>query len=118
MFNMFGKQSRINREINTIDTMITMHCHDMHNTRDVLCNDCQALLEYARERLGKCPYQEQKPTCAKCPIHCYKPEMREKVREVMKYSGPRMVYRHPVQAIRHFVDGRRKEPPPDTTRMD
>ena len=107
---MLSKQSRIDREKKTIETMITMHCHDQHRTRGSLCQDCQDLLEYATERLDKCPYQEQKPTCAKCPVHCYKLEMREKVRAVMKYSGPRMAYRHPVQAIKHFVDGRKKLP--------
>jgi len=111
MFNMFGKQSRIDREKKTIQTMIRMHCHDMHDTEDAFCNDCQDLLEYAGKRLDKCTYQQQKPTCDKCPVHCYAPDMREKIRSVMRYSGPRMVYLHPVQAIRHLVDGRKKLPP-------
>ncbi|NQT72162.1 MAG: nitrous oxide-stimulated promoter family protein [Chloroflexi bacterium] len=111
MFNMFSKQSRIDREIKTVETMITMYCHDLHSSNNKLCDDCQQLLDYARERLEKCPFREEKPTCAKCPIHCYKPEMREKVRSVMRYAGPRMAYRHPVQAIRHLVNGRKKELP-------
>jgi hypothetical protein len=36
--------------------------------------------------------------------------MRERIRNVMRYSGPRMVYRHPVLALFHMVDGRRKKP--------
>ncbi len=107
---MASSRPRMRREKKTIETMIRMYCHDMHDTEDALCKDCQCLLEYAGERLDKCLYQEQKPTCDKCPVHCYKPEMRQKVREVMKYSGPRMVYRHPVQAIRHLVNGRKKLP--------
>ena len=99
--------ARMKREKKTIETMINMHCHDIHGTGDKLCDDCHQLLEYAQDRLDKCPYQEEKPTCSKCPIHCYKPNMREKVRDVMKYSGPPMTYRHPIQAIRHFIDGRR-----------
>ncbi len=107
---MAGNRSRMDREKKTIKTMINMHCHDRHNTGNAACDDCRQLLNYARERLDKCPYQEEKPTCAKCPIHCYKPEMREKVRSVMKYSGPRMTYRHPIQAVRHLVDGRKRSP--------
>ena len=57
-----------------------------------------------------CPFGEGKTTCARCPVHCYRKDMREKIRQVMRYSGPRMVYRHPVMAARHLMDGRRKEP--------
>ena len=46
------------------------------------CPDCSELLDYATSRLDKCPLQEDKPTCAKCPIHCYKPFMREKIRNI------------------------------------
>ena len=63
------------------------------------------LLAYARVRLDKCRYGTEKPTCANCPTHCYKPAMRERVREVMRYSGPRMLRKHPVLAVAHLVDG-------------
>ena len=56
------------------------------------------------------PFHEGKTTCANCPAHCYKPEMREKIRKVMRYAGPRMIYRHPILALLHIIDGRRKEP--------
>ena len=56
------------------------------------------------QRIDRCPYQEDKPTCAKCPIHCYKPAMRERVRQVMRYAGPRMLLYHPVLAISHYID--------------
>ena len=61
-------------------------------------------------RLDKCPFLEGKTTCANCPVHCYKSDMREKVREVMRYSGPRMTLRHPILAVFHLIDGLRKEP--------
>jgi hypothetical protein len=68
-------------------------------------------LDYARTRLRKCPFQEGKTTCAKCPIHCYKPDRREKIRAVMRYAGPRMLVRHPILALLHLiVDNWRKEP--------
>ncbi|MFH0942310.1 MAG: nitrous oxide-stimulated promoter family protein [Chloroflexota bacterium] len=99
--------SRIARESKTIEAMVSLYCRSHHQPRG-LCLECAALLDYALARLKKCKFQEDKPTCAKCPVHCYKPDMREKTRAVMRYSGPRMIYRYPVLALRHIVDGRRK----------
>jgi hypothetical protein len=59
-------------------------------------------------RIDKCPFQAEKPTCANCPIHCYKKDRREEVREVMRYAGPRMLLRHPVLAVLHQLDGKRR----------
>ncbi len=99
------------RERKTLEAMISMYCGDLHReTGPELCSECSELVEYARARLGKCPFQEEKTTCAKCPVHCFKPAMREKVRAVMRYAGPRMVYRHPVMAFFHYLDSFRKEP--------
>jgi hypothetical protein len=63
------------------------------------------LCEYAIRKIERCPYHEAKPVCAHCPIHCYQDGMRTQIRQVMRYSGPRMLLRHPVLAIRHLVDG-------------
>ena len=68
-------------------------------------------LDYARKRLAGCPYGPEKPTCVNCHIHCYGPRQREAMRVVMRHSGPRMLWRHPVLAIAHLVDGRRRAPP-------
>lgn len=107
------KSKFIKIEYKTLEAMIGLYCRGLHGTtkRDV-CADCGKLLAYAKARINKCPYQEQKPTCAKCPIHCYKPAMRGKVRNVMRYAGPRMLNHHPLLAIRHLLHGRRKTPPP------
>jgi hypothetical protein len=67
-------------------------------------------LEYALKALKKCPFQEGKTTCAKCPVHCYQQDKREKIRAVMRYAGPRMIYRHPTLAVFHIIDSRRKAP--------
>jgi hypothetical protein len=101
---------RMAREYRTVEAMIDLYCHSLHAPLDGLCAECEALRAYARQRLQKCPFQEGKTTCAKCPIHCYKPEKREQIRTVMRYAGPRMLYRHPVLALRHMADGLRKEP--------
>jgi len=87
--------------------MIRLFCRSHHGGR-VLCADCQALDGYAARRLDGCPYGDGKPTCLHCPIHCYTPARREQIRQVMRWAGPRMLWRHPVLAIRHLLDGRRK----------
>jgi len=100
---------RIRREKRTISIMIGMFCHDHHDAAGGgLCAQCDALHAYAMHRIDKCPYCLAKPTCANCPIHCYKPDRREEVRRVMRYAGPRMLKRHPVLAILHTIDGFRK----------
>ncbi|MCJ7605713.1 MAG: nitrous oxide-stimulated promoter family protein [Dehalococcoidales bacterium] len=89
--------------------MIGDYCR-AHHPAEHPCEECRELTGYALERLEKCPYGEGKTTCAKCPVHCFRPEMREKIRTVMRYAGPRMTCRHPLVAIRHLLDSRRKEP--------
>ncbi len=106
---MVKKQPRIARESKTIALMIALYCRGHHGGGG-LCAECRGLLDYAQARLDKCPFQEGKTTCAKCPVHCYQPSMRERVRQVMRYSGRRMMYRHPLLAVSHFIDGLRREP--------
>ncbi len=98
------------RERKTISAMVRLYCQDHHWEGAELCSGCAGLLDYALERLDSCPFREGKTTCTKCPVHCYRPDMRERVREVMRYAGPRMLRRHPILALRHLLDGRRKKP--------
>jgi hypothetical protein len=105
-----GEQRRMARERETVEAMIGLYCHGQHGSNGQLCGECQALRDYAWQRLEKCPFEEGKTTCAKCPIHCYKPEQRASIRAVMRYAGPRMLLRHPVLALLHLLDGLRKEP--------
>ena len=69
-------------------------------------SECNELHTYAMSRLERCPFGQEKPTCATCQIHCYKPQLRERIREVMRFAGPRMLWRHPILAIRHVLDRR------------
>ncbi len=73
-------------EFKTVKAMVEVYCKDHHGTKGELCAECRELLEYAEVRLDRCPYGEDKPTCNKCPIHCYKPEPKEQMRLVMRYS--------------------------------
>ena len=108
-FYMFSSL-RMQREASTIEAMIRIYCRHHHHGKKTPCEECVKLLAYARKRLAKCPFQEKKTTCGKCPIHCYKPAMRERVRVVMRYAGPRMLFRHPFMAVLHSLDGLRKKP--------
>ncbi|OPX40954.1 MAG: hypothetical protein B1H13_04710 [Desulfobacteraceae bacterium 4484_190.3] len=95
--------SKMEVESRTAEAMIEIFCHGQHGSKEGLCSECRELLDYVVKRLEKCPFQEDKPKCAKCPVHCYKPDMREKIRAVMKYAGPRMLYRHPVLSGAHYL---------------
>jgi hypothetical protein len=102
---LFSKTHRLERERRTIQVMIQLYCRGNHQSHGDLCPACQQLSVYAMQRLEKCPFQAAKPTCARCPIHCYKPAMRQQVRQVMRFAGPRMLLRHPLLAILHTLDG-------------
>lgn len=90
------------REKRLIPEMIRMHCHAKQHTKGQdLCPECKELLDYALFRLEKCPFKENKTFCSFCKVHCYRPEMRERIREVMRWSGPRLTFTHPAYAFRH-----------------
>ncbi len=98
-------------EEQTIRAMVEIYCQAHHEPASGrLCEQCQELFEYAQARLGKCPFAAEKPVCAKCPIHCYRPAMRNQIRDVMRFAGPRMALRHPVLALAHLIQKRRPAP--------
>lgn len=88
-------------EIKTIQVMVNLFCRDHHHGSPP-CEQCLELLEYTMERVKQCPLQEQRTTCGKCHVHCFKPSMQKKIREVMRYAGPRMLKTHPVLAAKHM----------------
>lgn len=99
---------RIRRERKTVETMIGMYCRKHHSVKQGICADCESLRSYAMARIDRCPLKDNKPTCANCTVHCYKSDMREKVRMVMRFAGPRMIYTHPILAVMHIIDGKIK----------
>ncbi|MBD5257833.1 MAG: nitrous oxide-stimulated promoter family protein [Barnesiella sp.] len=101
---------RIIREQTTVATMIRMYCHGHHHPSDPgLCRECSELLDYAINRLSRCPHGDGKPTCRNCTIHCYSPSMRVRISKVMRWSGKRMIFRHPLVAIRHMLTMSRRK---------
>jgi len=99
--------SHLERERTTISKMVGIYCKAHHGSNG-LCDECAVFMDYAEVRLEKCPYGEDKPTCSNCPVHCYKESYRDQAKEIMRYAGPRMLLRHPVLTITHYIDGRRK----------
>jgi hypothetical protein len=100
---------RIEQEIKTIGIMIDIYCRHHHGS-DKLCKSCQELYSYVHQRTRKCTFGEDKPACGKCQIHCFKPNMKAIIRDVMKFSGPKMIYSHPILAIRHLIATSRETP--------
>lgn len=95
--------NRIDKEKEIITLMIKLYCKKKHGgSNRELCNECRELEEYAHKRLTYCKFGNEKSSCKKCPIHCYKKDMKEKVKEVMKFSGPRILIYNPKEYIRHI----------------
>ncbi|HOX42457.1 MAG TPA: nitrous oxide-stimulated promoter family protein [Myxococcota bacterium] len=99
---------RLRRELATVRAMLALHCRAAHGSRRGLCAECEELWGYVQARVGRCPFRADKPTCQRCTVHCFKPERREQIRRVMRFAGPRMLWRHPLLAILHLLDGRRR----------
>ncbi|MGF1723909.1 nitrous oxide-stimulated promoter family protein [Photobacterium nomapromontoriensis] len=96
-------------EFKTIQAMVAIYCQDHHQTH-ALCTKCQDFLEYTHTRLDRCPYGENKPTCKECPIHCYKADYKQRSLQIMRYAGPKMLFRHPLLAIRHLLSAKKAVP--------
>ena len=100
-----SKMTKIEKEKQTIKLMIDIYCKKKHgNKSGELCEECAELLEQAHKRLTYCKFGEEKSTCSRCPIHCYKKDMKEKIKDVMKFSGPRLIIYKPSEVIRHALN--------------
>lgn len=95
------------KEKDVVGRMITIYCRSKHKSGKELCEDCKNLNAYAMQRLERCPFGEEKPTCGTCKIHCYKKDMRERIRTVMRFAGPRMFFIHPIAAVKHIIRERK-----------
>ncbi len=93
---------KIGREKWVVSRMIALYCRRCEgNAR--LCDSCRELEAYAHRRLDGCRYGADKPSCKRCPTHCYAPKWREQIRIVMRYAGPRMILYYPLAALRHIA---------------
>ena len=97
------------KEQQVVSKIIELYCRKKHKTKGEICPDCQVLKNYAELRISKSPFMETKTFCSNCKVHCYKPQMREKIREVMRFSGPRMIFYHPIMAIVHLIESNKEK---------
>jgi hypothetical protein len=104
------KDRRLAREWKTMSAMIVIYCRGSHGTNGALCEECQKFSNYAANRLDRCRFGPEKPTCANCPVHCYQKQHRDQVKVIMRYAGPRMLWHHPILSLFHWLDGYRKAP--------
>ena len=91
----------VQREMRTIEAMTRIYCR--HHHHQDLCKECGTVLTYAFARIEKCLFGPEKPACNKCTVHCYSPAMKEEVKKIMHFSGPKMIYRHPIMALIHII---------------
>jgi hypothetical protein len=101
-------KNRRENEKEIVGEMINIYCKGNHNKKTI-CLECQGVLIYANTRIDNCPFMENKPFCSNCKIHCYKPEMREKICKVMRYSGRKILFYHPIMAIRHIIESKKEK---------
>ena len=92
---------RIGKEKRMVEFMTGLYCRHVHGA-DNLCGECAEVLAYAHDRLDRCPYGDEKKSCRRCSIHCYRPDMRLKIKTIMRYSGPRMFFFAPLESLRHL----------------
>ena len=98
------------REQDSISKMIAIYCNKHHNLSQSLCDDCINISEYAAKCISLCPYGPDKPVCGKCPSNCFRGDMYGKMVKIMRFAGPRMLYKHPFLTARHILDAFKKPP--------
>lgn len=98
---------KITAERKVVNLMIDLYYKKKYKGK--LENEYLELKTYVNLRLNKCPFGDNKTFCSNCKIHCYNKEMQQKIKEVMRYSGPRMLMYHPVVAIKHLIESRKEK---------
>jgi len=104
---MKSESKRRKREQVTVEKMINIYCKETHKHQNERCEDCEKLYKYSSRKIEECILGENKSICARCKIHCYKTDMREAIKKVMRYSGPKMMIKHPLLTVYHIIDSRR-----------
>jgi hypothetical protein len=98
----------VEKDIQVLREFIQIYCDTEHKDRAKtkkdgvnLCDECRETLQYAKWRREVCP-QNPKPTCKNCKIHCYKPEQRAKIKEIMRHSGMTLIKRGRIDLLFHY----------------
>lgn len=95
--------TKLERDYKTIEVMLNRYCKTEHGSKHgELCEECAESLAYSKQRLDRCKFGEEKPTCAKCSIHCYKKSEKFKFIDIMRKTRVWMLFRHPILTYYHF----------------
>ena len=103
------EKGALKREAKLLSAMVLAYCKKNHGSES-LCDECREFLTFALTRLACCPFGENKPTCLKCKIHCYRAEEKETARQIMREQGPRMLLRHPILTAEHLIKNMKEAP--------
>ena len=90
-------EKKRDREKKVISEMVKLYC------KRELCDECKEVLNYSLKRIDNCKFMETKTFCSNCKAPCYSPKMKEKVKQIMKFSGPRILFHHPLLVISHML---------------
>ncbi|KAF0249083.1 MAG: hypothetical protein FD167_1507 [bacterium] len=101
---MFLLGERLERENKTIKAMIEIYCKKNHKSNIGSCSECRQIYDYASYRITRCPHKDNKPACTTCEIHCFSLKMKEEIKKIMRFSGPRMLIHHPILSLFHYID--------------
>lgn len=97
-------KAKRDKEKEVLSLMIEIYCKGNKHNGGNICKSCQRLMDYSNKRVDLCPFMETKTFCQSCQVHCFEETMRAKIKEVMKYSGPRMIFYHPLITLKHGID--------------
>ena len=98
-------KEKTEHEKKIVGEMIRLYCRKNHGAKKSLCSECAELLAYAVGKIDKCPFTKEKTFCSACKVHCYSREMRNKIKMIMRFSGPRIFLYHPILVIKHIIIG-------------
>ncbi|HEY9551609.1 MAG TPA: nitrous oxide-stimulated promoter family protein [Prevotella sp.] len=93
-------KNKIEHEKRIVAQMILLYCKHKLGCKE-LPQEYADLTVYCHRRLDNCRWKDRKPSCKRCPIHCYAPHKREQIRRIMRWAGPRMVLYMPMEFLRH-----------------
>lgn len=96
-------ESKREAEKALVAQMIRLYCKKNHKCKQ-LCGECESLLQYAHFKSDKCPFIDSKTFCSSCKVHCYNAEMRGKIRMVMRFSAPRLLFCRPAAVLKHLIE--------------
>lgn len=103
------------KDIRLIGTFVEVYCAGRHGSSERslfclpagvggrrLCSECAEFMAYAVARRMKCPLEAGKPSCKHCRVHCYTKANLAKVKEIMAYSGKKLLLRGRLDYLWHY----------------